>query len=151
MGRGRRRRADDLLLNVLNMCERVRTQLGAVTLGPGWQWLKMIVYIQFAPSYEELPFDPSLTEDGTKILHQQSVDSWQYLHYTMSPSVVSNWPDSGCNEFLCIVVLRLSPWSECSLYSSGNFPGDWSLKADVSGFNVGPIVLGDQEWKTGWT
>ena len=38
-----------------------------------------------------------------------------------------------------------------SLYSSGNFPGVWSLKADVSGLNVGPIVLGDQEWKTGWT
>ena len=45
-----------------------------------------------------------------------------------------------------IVVLRLSPCSECSLYSSGNFPGVWSSKADVSGLNVGPIVLGDQEW-----
>ena len=43
------------------------------------------------------------------------------------------------------VVLRLSPCSECSLYSSGNFPGVLSLKADVSGLNVGPIVLGDQE------
>jgi len=39
------------------------------------------------------------------------------------------------------VVLRLWPCSECSLYSSGNFPGVWRLKADVSGLNVGPIVL----------
>ena len=52
---------------------------------------------------------------------------------------------------ICYAVLRLSPCAECSLYSSGNFPGVWSLKADVSGLNVGPIVLGDQEWKTGWT
>ena len=35
----------------------------------------------------------------------------------------------------------------CSLYSSGNFPGVWGLKADVSGLNVGPIVLGDQAFK----
>ena len=47
-----------------------------------------------------------------------------------------------------MVVLRLSPCLECSLCSFGNFPGVWSLKADVSELNVGSIVLGDQEWPT---
>ena len=32
-----------------------------------------------------------------------------------------------------------------SLCSFGNFPGVWSIKADVSELNVGSIVLGDQE------
>ena len=44
-----------------------------------------------------------------------------------------------------LMVLRLSPCLECSLCSFGNFPGVWSLKADVSELNVGSIVLGDQE------
>ena len=34
---------------------------------------------------------------------------------------------------------------ECSLFSFGNFPGVWSIKADVSELNVGSIVLGHQE------
>ena len=33
----------------------------------------------------------------------------------------------------------------CGLCSFGNFPGVWSIKADVSELNVGSIVLGDQE------
>ena len=61
---------------------------------------------------------------------------------------ISSWSTRWHKQtyWFTVVVLRLSPCSECSLYSSGNFPGVWSLKADVSGLNVGPIVLGDQEW-----
>ena len=44
-----------------------------------------------------------------------------------------------------MVVFRLSPYSECSLCSFGNFPGVRSIKADVSELNVGFIVLGDQD------
>ena len=44
-----------------------------------------------------------------------------------------------------MVVLRISPCLEWSLCSFGNFPGVWSLKADVSELNVDYIVLGDQE------
>jgi hypothetical protein len=32
-----------------------------------------------------------------------------------------------------------------SLCSFGNFPGVWSLKADVSELNVGSIVLGEDD------
>ena len=35
----------------------------------------------------------------------------------------------GDKNHFCIVVLRLSPCSECGLYSSGNFPGVWSSDA----------------------
>ena len=45
-----------------------------------------------------------------------------------------------------MVVFRLSPCSECSLCSFGNFPGVRSIKADVSELNVGSVVLGDQEY-----
>ena len=44
-----------------------------------------------------------------------------------------------------LVVFRISPCSECSLCSFGNFPGVRSIKADVSELKVGSIVLGDQE------
>ena len=51
----------------------------------------------------------------------------------------------GRRERIHVVVFRLSPCSECSLCSFGNFPGVRSIKADVSELNVGSIVLGDQE------
>ena len=44
-----------------------------------------------------------------------------------------------------MVVFRLSPCSECSLCSFGNFPGVRSIKVNVSELNVGSIVLGDQD------
>jgi len=44
-----------------------------------------------------------------------------------------------------MVVFRLSLCSECSLCSFGNFPGVWSIKADVSELIVSSIVLGDQD------
>ena len=46
---------------------------------------------------------------------------------------------------LPVVVFKLLPCLECSLCSFGNFPGVWSIKADISELNVGSIVLGDQE------
>ena len=58
----------------------------------------------------------------------------------------STFKDFHCSTSWRLVVLRLSPCLECSLCSFGNFPGVWSLKADVSELNVGSIVLGDQEW-----
>ena len=45
------------------------------------------------------------------------------------------------NWVLIIKVFRLSPCLECSLCSFGNFPGVWSIKADVSELNVGSIVM----------
>ena len=44
-----------------------------------------------------------------------------------------------------VVVFRLSPCLECSLCSFGNFPGVWSIKADVSELNVCSIVLGQDD------
>ena len=43
-----------------------------------------------------------------------------------------------------LVVFKLSPCSECSKYSFGNFPGIRSIYADVSELCVGSIVLGKQ-------
>ena len=45
-------------------------------------------------------------------------------------------------QFEIMVVFKLSPCSECSKYSFGNFPGVRSIKADVSELCVGSIVLG---------
>ena len=64
---------------------------------------------------------------------------WWMIHWDQVSCVFAYKTD------LILVVFRLSPCSECSLCSFGNFPGVRSIKTDVSELNVGSIVLGDQD------